>query len=304
MASSLSASTLSNDSRKRIWEEEPNANISNEYDDKSSGTRIINHLANRTSSLTHTYYALRHGQSLANVAKIISSDPKISVDNHGLSNVGKAQAKAAGDAFVLDYLLSSNINTSSTGISHGSTYQGVAIFSSDFARARETASIFATSVTNANIPLFHGAVIHDSRLRERYFGSLNNGPDTQYQVVWDVDSTNPNHTIFHNESANEVLARTTKFICELDDNILSSSSSSSSAATAATTTTTINDGTTIATAKDEGGRWKCILVAHGDVLQITQTGFLRHIDARGHRSLNHLETATIRELNYYGTTLK
>lgn len=255
-------------------------------------SRIINHLANRTSSLTHTYYALRHGQSLANVAKIISSDPQISVDNHGLSNVGKDQAKAAGDAFVLHYLSSYN-NTISTTTGTSSPcccYQGVAIFSSDFARARETSSIFATSLINANIPLFHGVpVIHDSRLRERYFGSLNNGPDTCYQQVWDVDRSNPNHTIFHNESANEVLERTTKFICELDDNILSSSA----AATATTTTTTT---------KDEGGRWIFILVAHGDVLQITQTGFLRHIDARGHRSLHHLETATIRELNF-GSTL-
>jgi hypothetical protein len=96
MSSSSSASTSSDDSRKRIWEEEPNANnISNENDDKSCGNYgTINHLANRPP-LTHTYYALRHGQSLANVLKIISSDPRISVDNHGLSNVGKVQAKAA-----------------------------------------------------------------------------------------------------------------------------------------------------------------------------------------------------------------
>ena len=294
--SSSSASTSSDDSRKRIWEEEPNANnIGNENDDdKSCGNYgTINHLANRPP-LTHTYYALRHGQSLANVLKIISSDPRISVDNHGLSNVGKVQAKAAGDAFVSDYL-SNNNNTSTaaetTTNSHGG-YQGVAIFSSDFARARETATIFADSLTKANIPLFLGAVIHDSRLRERYFGMLNNGSDTRYQEVWDVDVTNPNHTMFNCESANSVLSRTTKFICELDDNILSSSSPSSNFAA----TTAINDGTTAAIMNEKGGRWICILVAHGDVLQITQTGFLRHTDARGHRSLNHLETATIREL--------
>ena len=297
MSSSSSASTSSDDSRKRIWEEEPNANnISNENDDESCGNEIINHLANRPP-LTHTYYALRHGQSLANVLKIISSDPQISVDNHGLSNVGKVQAKAAGDAFVSDYISNNNNNNNTsttaeaTTNSHGG-YQGVAIFSSDFARARETATIFADSLTKANIPLFLGAVIHDSRLRERYFGMLNNGSDARYQEVWDVDVTNPNHTMFNCESANSVLSRTTKFICELDDNILSSSSSSSNFAA----TTAINDGTTAAIMNEKGGRWICILVAHGDVLQITQTGFLRHTDARGHRSLNHLETATIREL--------
>jgi len=296
---STSASTSSDDSRKRIWEEEePNANnISNENDDKSCANGIINHLANRPP-LTHTYYALRHGQSLANVLKIISSDPQISVDYHGLSSVGKVQAKAAGDAFVSDYLSNSNNTNTSTNTAATTTtksrggYQGVAIFSSDFARARETATIFADSLTKANIPLFLGAVIHDSRLRERYFGILNNGSDTRYQEVWDVDVTNPNHTMFNCESANSVLSRTTKFICELDDNILSSSSSSSNFAA----TTAINDGTTAAIMNEKGGRWICILVAHGDVLQITQTGFLRHTDARGHRRLNHLETATIREL--------
>jgi broad specificity phosphatase PhoE len=273
-------------------------NTSSSSHDKNS--RITNHLANRTS-LTHTYYALRHGQSLANVAHIISSDPQISIDNHGLSEVGKLQAQAAGDAFVRDYLSNNIRNTppSTTTSTTTTKYQGVAIFSSDFKRARETSTIFVTSLRKANIPIFLGSVIHDSRLRERYFGTLNNGPDNRYQQVWDGDSTNPNHTTFHNESANDVLERTTKFICELDDNILSSSSSLSSVATAATTT--INDGTTTAatattTKNEEGGRWICILVAHGDVLQITQTGFLRHIDARGHRSLNHLETATLREL--------
>ena len=273
---------------------------------RSGPASVINHTLTRHNAwgcicwpCVSVRYALRHGQSLANVLKIISSDPQISVDNHGLSNVGKVQAKAAGDAFVSDYISNNNNNNNNNTLtaaeattnSHGG-YQGVAIFSSDFARARETATIFADSLTKANIPLFLGAVIHDSRLRERYFGMLNNGSDTRYQEVWDVDVTNPNHTMFNCESANSVLSRTTKFICELDDNILSSSSPSSNFAA----TTAINDGTTAAIMNEKGGRWICILVAHGDVLQITQTGFLRHTDARGHRSLNHLETATIREL--------
>jgi len=43
----------------------------------SSTANIINHFSQRSiinsSSLTNKYYALRHGQSLANIAKIISS---------------------------------------------------------------------------------------------------------------------------------------------------------------------------------------------------------------------------------------
>lgn len=41
-----------------------------------------------TTTLRHRYYALRHGQSLANVAHIISSDPAIATVEHGLSETG------------------------------------------------------------------------------------------------------------------------------------------------------------------------------------------------------------------------
>ena len=105
---------------------------------------------------------------------------------------------------------------------------------------------------------------------------MNGGPDDRYQEVWDVDVTNANHNEFGVESANSVLERTTKLICELDDQL--------------------SKDTTTTTADDDDGCWKCILVAHGDVLQIMQTGFLKHDDASKHRSLQHLETATLREL--------
>ena len=230
----------------------------------STTTKIINHL-NQLDSLTQSYYALRHGQSLANVAKIISSDPKISTVEHGLSDVGREQAKAAGDAFAAEYVGSSSKSTRTD------TSRGVAIFSSDFARARETASIFAQSLRSLGIPLYGGDVVLERRLRERYFGVLNGGPDTGYQAVWDADVGDADHNKFGVESANSVLERTTQLITELDGRLSSQSG-------------------------DDGPRWKCVLVAHGDVLQITQTGFLRHVDASRHRSLQHLETATIREL--------
>ena len=230
----------------------------------STTAKIINNL-NQFDSLTQSYYALRHGQSLANVAKIISSDPKISTVEHGLSDVGREQAKAAGDAFAAEYVGSSLNSTSNDN------YRGAAIFSSDFVRARETASIFAQSLRSSGIPLYEGDVVLERRLRERYFGVLNGGPDTGYQAVWDADVGDADHNEFGVESANSVLERTTRFITELDCRLSSQSG-------------------------DDGSRWKCVLVAHGDVLQITQTGFLRHVDASRHRSLQHLETATIREL--------
>ena len=226
------------------------------------GKTIINHLLQRTAPLTQTYHALRHGQSLANVAKIISSDPKISTVQHGLSNVGKDQANAGGEAFASNY---------------DTNYRGVAIFSSDFTRAKETASIFAQQCIQSNIPVYNGDIILETRLRERFFGDLNGGPDTRYQEVWDVDVQNANHNEFNVESANSVLERTTKLITELDEQLAEGGYCG-------------NDN------EDRG--WKCILVAHGDVLQIMQTGFLRHDDASRHRSLEHLETATLRELHF------
>ena len=225
----------------------------------SSGKTIVNHLVQR-GSLTQSYYALRHGQSLANVAKIISSDPKISTVQHGLSDAGKDQASKAGQSFAAEYISNSNSN-----------YRGVAIFSSDFTRARETATLFAEELARSRIPLYTGDIVLEPRLRERFFGELNGGPDTRYQEVWDVDCKDPNHTEFGVESANSVLERTTQLIVDLDEQLQSSS-----------------DGV--------DGCWKCILVAHGDVLQIVQTGFLKHADASRHRTMNHLETATIREL--------
>lgn len=230
----------------------------------SNGGKIINHLLQR-SSLKQSFYALRHGQSLANVDKIISSDPAISTVQHGLSDVGKDQARIAGETFASDYMKSKQ--------SSKEKYKGVAIYSSDFKRAKETALIFAETLHASQIPIYNDDVILEKRLRERYFGIFNGGPDNRYQEVWDVDVTNANHVEFGVESANSVLERTTKLITELDDQLSSKDT----------------------TATDDGC-WKCILVAHGDVLQIMQTGFLKHDDASQHRSLEHLETATIREL--------
>lgn len=181
---------------------------------------------------------------------------------HGLSDVGKDQAKSAGESFASEYTKSGGANNNN--------YKGVAIFSSDFTRARETASIFAESLIDSQIPIYSGDVILERRLRERFFGELNGGPDTRYQEVWDVDINDANHNEFGVESANSVLERTTKLITDLEERLHSTS--------------------------ENGSCWKCILVAHGDVLQIMQVGFLKQADATRHRSLDHLETATIREL--------
>lgn len=271
-------------------------------------TYIVNHLLHRRRFLVHKYYALRHGQSLANIAKIISSDPEISTKQHGLSELGKEQVMNAGEIFATQYIKmksqsSSNVERGSSGnknnkcnFKYGNDrnadddYQGVAIFSSDFLRATETATIFASILRKYNIPIYQNDILLETRLRERYFGEFNGETDTRYQDVWDEDIHDANHVKFGVESPNSVLERTTRFIVELED-LLSSSSSSSSLSK--------EDKEQEGKQKDRekcNRPWKVILVAHGDVLQILQTGFLLHDDASRHRCLDHLETATIREL--------
>ena len=73
----------------------------------------------------HSYHALRHGQSLANVEGIISSNPDVATREHGLSELGLQQAAAAA-ADVAEAVDAKNC-------------RGVAIYTSDFKRAAETA---------------------------------------------------------------------------------------------------------------------------------------------------------------------
>ena len=57
------------------------------------------------------------------------------------------------------------------------------------------------------------------------------------------------------------------------------------------------ESTVLSPNEKEHQPWQVLLVAHGDVLQILQTAFTR-VDVRTHRSLPHLETATVRELSF------
>jgi len=111
----------------------------------------------------------------------------------------------------------------------------------------------------------------ETRLRERNFGELNGGSDSRYQDVWDIDISNPTHNEFGVESVYSVVERTTNMVLEIDEEL------------------------SVTSEKKGSPPWKCVLVAHGDVLQILQTGF-RKMDGSLHRTLPHLETATVRDL--------
>ncbi len=156
-------------------------------------------------------------------------------------------------------------------------YRGVAIFSSDFTRARETAGIFAQAIVDADIPLYQNGVKNEMRLRERFFGDFNGDSDSHYQDVWNVDCKDPNHTEFNVESVNSVVERTSGLILDLETELERA-------------------GTDDDNNNDANHPYKVILVAHGDVLQILQTAFLKKCGSV-HRSLEHLETASVREMD-------
>jgi len=108
----------------------------------------------------------------------------------------------------------------------------------------------------------------DPRLRERFFGAFNGESDDNYNRVWENDAVSADHTSWDVESVNSVMRRTSHLVLDLESKVLHS---------------------------NDVSKWNCLLVAHGDVLQIMQTAFCK-IDGTKHRGLPHLDTAAIRAL--------
>ncbi|GJQ14742.1 hypothetical protein GpartN1_g6533.t1 [Galdieria partita] len=122
-------------------------------------------------SLGNSYYALRHGESRANVEHLIVSDSENGIlDKYGLTDRGKQQAQQA--AFQLKETLEKNWNGKYNK-------ELVTLITSPFSRARETAEIIATQLQLQ--------VIVEPLLRERYFGQFNMTCDDHYKVVWNAD---------------------------------------------------------------------------------------------------------------------
>ena len=143
-------------------------------------------------------------------------------------------------------------------------YSGLLILSSDFLRAKETAEHVvkaATAGKHADI-LYKNGVVLEERLRERWFGDWDGGSDDGYNQVWKDDAINDEHCTAGVESAAEVMKRATACVSEWDRVVQNH---------------------------------MVVCVAHGDVLQILQAAFLAK-PASQHRSVQHLNTATLRHL--------
>lgn len=144
--------------------------------------------------LKNRYFVMRHGESKANVAKIIISTPQNGIkEDYALSELGREQARKSAQE----------------------THLGpeTIILASDFSRARETAEITAR-IIGAAAPQITPA------LRERYFGEFEEKSSAHYDDVWTHDAhpeTGADHREFGVESINDNLKRTTALILELED---------------------------------------------------------------------------------------
>ena len=213
------------------------------------------------------YYVMRHGESLANVHGIISSDPAVAIENHGLSAEGRRQASDAANAFVEQLRSDTNYR--------------IALFSSDFKRAVETAAALMQRLgREPQVHVHSGRVQTSIALRERNFGDLNGHSTLHYENVWVQDKLDASHCKFGVESVESVLARSAAFVADVEQQLAE--------VDVACTNTRIEGSATL-------NPWHVVIVAHGDVLQILQTGF-QGVDPSTHRSLPHLDTAVCREL--------
>eukprot|EP00762_Andalucia_godoyi_P005142 ANDGO_03953.mRNA.1 hypothetical protein len=138
---------------------------------------------------------LRHGESEANVAGVIVSDPVNGDPCYGLTETGKLQAQTVD----LSRLLTA---VNEDGVING---QKIVILSSTFKRAVETAAIVAKRLGKQEQD-----VVQDVRLRERYFGPVLELASNQgYDLVWQIDaSADPRNTShFSQETPYEVRDR-------------------------------------------------------------------------------------------------
>jgi broad specificity phosphatase PhoE len=149
----------------------------------------MNHLSG-VDRLANRFSVMRHAQSKANAAGIIVSC--IENDRHGdygLTEYGRQQALAAAQGCGLP----------------GDTV----IYSSDFARARQTAQVMRA---------YLGApqVVIAEALRERCFGHWEGSAAVNYARVWAADETDPDYADGDVEPAAAVLDRATGFIARLE----------------------------------------------------------------------------------------
>ena len=158
-------------------------------------------------NLKNHYYMLRHGQSTANIAEIISSSRSLAYSKkHGLTEFGYEQGKESATQ-LLDCL------EEGVAVKSG---QKLVFVSSPFARARQTAEacmdgLMGNEENQERIKTMgleiEGEIALENGLMERYFGKLDDDSIYTYAYVWPMDAMNVTHTAFDVESVAAVCTR-------------------------------------------------------------------------------------------------
>ena len=186
----------------------------------------------RPAQLKNKYYGLRHGESEANLAGVISSDPYIGATKHGLTSNGILQARNAAKC-VIEKIGRDNL-------------QNTVFLSSNFKRARETAiECIDALCQNFYLELipYKDAQTEDltedlaqrlqqskrlldyfvgvtpfvrEELRERFFGELDGSVLINYNRVWPVDLLDAFNHRQKVESVHDVIMRAARLVESLE----------------------------------------------------------------------------------------
>lgn len=156
----------------------------------------------RSKRLANCVVLVRHGQSEANVADLISSDPAVGTVEHSLTSRGELQASRAAQ------LIAGMLAERRAEFDKDTP---VVVFCSDFTRTRRTAGIIAK-----DLGLDEASVTPCEALRERHFGDLDGTSCDNYQKVWDHDNRSAHHTEYKCESVASVMRRAADKIVQLD----------------------------------------------------------------------------------------
>ena len=211
------------------------------------------------------FYLLRHGQSTANVAEIISSDrlALAYTEKHGLTELGNQQATASAQQLLQLIQQQQLKQQQQQVVKEPRNHHKLIFVSSPFARARQTALACLHGCRQTLQLQDHPkndddddrmrpppleivpSIRMENLLVERYFGIYDNDSLDTYGNVWPLDQDNVTQTSGEVESVAAVATRIQAVVLPYllhdddDQNI-------------ATTTTHV------------------VLVSHGDVLQIAQ----------------------------------
>ena len=147
----------------------------------------------RKKKFRNEYFAVRHGESDANVAGIVCSHPNVAVTKFGLSKKGVKDATEAADFF------------------RKLPPKDLFIFSSPFLRTRETTEVISKIIGTENVAF-------SNHLRERFFGTLDLQPsEYSYDRVWREDELDGSlDSTFSCESVYEVAIRALQLIHDIE----------------------------------------------------------------------------------------